>query len=281
VPGVLYLVATPIGNPDDVTRRAVFVLARAHVLAAEDTRHARTLLAQAGIELGRRPLVSYYDANERSRAPWLVEQLLAGQDVAVVSDAGTPLLSDPGYHVVRAAIEAGVRVVPLPGASAPLAALVASGLPVDRFLFVGFLPRARGPRQAALEGLRSERATLVLFEAPHRVLATLDDVVAVLGDRPAAVAINVTKEGERFLRGAVTEVAAELGEEERVRGELTLVLGGAPAGADTAALDRAEEPIRALLAAGVQPRVVRDAVAELTGAPKKQVYELVLRAKSS
>lgn len=272
--GVLYLVPTPIGNPDDLTFRAVETLRRVDIVAAEDTRVAIKLLAR--LEVSPK-LVSYHEHNEQARAPWLVAQLQEGKDVALLPDAGTPLVSDPGYRVVRAAIEAGIEVVPLPGASAAVAALVGSGLPPNAFSFVGFLPRETGPRRALLEAIAARPETQLAYETPHRILDALADAAAILGDRDAALAWNLSKTGERFLRGRLSEIRAELAGWEYVHGEMTLVVAGLPRGeAGAAAVSRLDEAIDVLLGAGVQPRLIRDALAAATELPRREVYERVL-----
>jgi 16S rRNA (cytidine1402-2'-O)-methyltransferase len=274
--GVLYLVPTPIGNPDDFTFRALETLRAVDIVAAEDTRDARKLLAH--FELKPR-LVSYHEHNEQGRASWLVQQLEAGLDVALVPDAGTPLVSDPGYRLVRAAIEAGVEVRSLPGASAATTALVGSGLPPNAFSFAGFLPREPGPRRAALEALAGRSETQVLYETPHRILAALRDAIDVLGDREAALAWNLSKPGERFLRGSLSSIRDELAGWEYVHGELTLVVQGSRDGETKAELARVDEAIGLLLEAGVKPRVVRDAIATVTKLPRREVYERILERR--
>src|SRR5579862_5662276 len=201
--GILYVVATPIGNLEDITLRAVRVLKEAALIACEDTRHTRKLLDHYGIS---KPLVSYHEHNEATRAAELVEKLQAGTAVALVSDAGTPLLSDPGYRLVAAALDAGIPVVPVPGASAALGALAASGLATDAFRFCGFLPPKQSSRRRTLEALRNQDCTLIFYEAPHRIVATLEDVESVFGTRPIALARELTKRHEEFLRGTSAEV---------------------------------------------------------------------------
>jgi 16S rRNA (cytidine1402-2'-O)-methyltransferase len=220
-PGRLFLVATPIGNLEDISLRAVRVLREARWVACEDTRQTAKLLRHHDITA---QLVSYHDHNERQRAAELVGALELGEDVALVSDAGTPLVSDPGFRLVRAAIERGIRVVPLPGPSALLAGLAGSGLPCEEFLYAGFLPARRGERRRSLERLRAEQRTIVLFEAPHRLAASLSDAAEVLGDRPAAVARELTKLYEEFRRGRLSELAAHFSATP-ARGEITLVIG--------------------------------------------------------
>ena len=275
-PGVLYLVPTPIGNPDDFTLRALETLRKVDIVAAEDTRDARKLLARFGL---KPRLVSYHEHNEQGRTLWLVEQLEAGLHVALIPDAGTPLVSDPGYRLVRAAIEAGLQVTPLPGASAVTTALVGSGLPPNAFSFAGFLPREPGPRRTALEALAGRTETQVLYETPHRVLDALQDAIDVLGDREAALAWNLSKPGERFLRGSLSSIRDELAGWEFVHGELTLVIRGARGGESASDLARVDEAIGLLLEAGVKPRVVRDAIATATKLPRRAVYERILERR--
>jgi len=222
VSGILYLVATPIGNLEDVTQRALRVLREAHVIAAEDTRHTRRMLERFAITT---PVVSLFEHNERARIPALLQRLHAGEQVAVVTDAGSPGVSDPGYPLVRAAIEAGLRVESVPGPSAVIAALQVSGLPTDAFLFVGFLPPRTVARRKRLAELRERRETVVAFESPHRIDATLADLDAEWGDRPIALARELTKVHEEVLRGTAAEVRAALHADKR-RGEIVLVLGG-------------------------------------------------------
>jgi 16S rRNA (cytidine1402-2'-O)-methyltransferase len=219
--GTLYLVATPIGNLEDITLRALGVLKGVDLIACEDTRHTRKLLSHYKIA---RPTVSYHEHNERDRARELVARLEAGSDIALVSDAGTPLVSDPGFRLVRDAIERGIRVVPIPGPSAFVAALAASGLPADEFTFAGFLPPRRSARRARLAGLAGLKSTLIFYEAPHRIRATLDDAREILGDRPSALARELTKLYEEFLRGSLSEIASSL-EPGDVRGEMVLIVG--------------------------------------------------------
>jgi 16S rRNA (cytidine1402-2'-O)-methyltransferase len=222
MPGTLYIVATPIGNLADMTYRAVEVLRAVDTIACEDTRQTRKLLDHYGIA-GR--LLSYHEHNETERTPQLLAQLEGGASVAVVTDAGTPLVADPGYRLVVAATAAGVSVVPVPGASAPLAALAASGLPVHDFRFGGFLPRKQNARRELLARLGQDSATLIFFEAPHRLLESLADVAAVLGDPPVVLAREVTKLHEEFLRGRCSEVLARLRRRPALKGECTLLIG--------------------------------------------------------
>jgi len=267
---VLYIVSTPIGNLEDVTYRAVRVLKEVNAIACEDTRQTRKLLDHYGI---RTALVSYHEHNEQTRAAELVERMLAGETIALVSDAGTPLVSDPGYRIVTAAIAAGVRVEPIPGASAILSALAASGLPTDTFQFAGFLPPKSAARRKVLEEFRACAATLVFYEAPHRILETLEDVDAILGARPVVVARELTKLHEEFLRGTAKEIHVALGARPTVKGEITLMIGrgeevSAPAG------DPAEQVAR-MVEAGVPRMEAIKTVARERGLGKREVYRLV------
>jgi 16S rRNA (cytidine1402-2'-O)-methyltransferase len=258
VSGTLFLVALPIGNPDDLSPRARATLATVAVVAAEDTRHFATLARHHG--LGTRA-VSYHDHNEEARTRELMGRLSAGEDVALVSDAGTPLVSDPGFRLVRAAIEAGVLVTSVPGPSAVTTALAASGLPPHPFRFVGFLPRTRAARRAAFESLASDTATLVAFEAPRRLARSL------------------TKPHERFQRGTLSELIAELDAEGEVRGECTLLIGGASGRIGPS--EEAEADARLLLDGGAPARVVQELLVARHGLTKRDAYALVLRVREA
>ena len=234
-PGTLYLVGTPIGNLEDITLRALRTLKEVDLIACEDTRQTQKLLNHYGIE---KRTVSYHEHNELERASELIVHLEKGEDVAVVSDAGMPGVSDPGYRLVALAVRHHIRVVPIPGASAFLSALVASGLPTDSFRFGGFLPPKAGARRTVLESSRSSPRTEIFYEAPHRVRETMQDVVDVFGaDRRVVVAREVTKLHEEFLRGRASEVLAELDRREEVRGEITLLI----AKEDESAAPRAQD----------------------------------------
>jgi 16S rRNA (cytidine1402-2'-O)-methyltransferase len=271
--GTLFLVAVPIGNPDDLTLRAREVLRHVAVVAAEDTRHFRTLARHHGIETRT---VSYHDHNEADRAAELVARLLRGEDVALVSDAGTPLISDPGYRLVVAALAAGVPVTSLPGASAITTALAASGLPPHPFRFCGFPPRTVAARRAWFTELRDEPATLVCFEAPHRLRDTLVDATTALGDRAACLARNLTKPHERYQRGTLAGLATELADEDVVRGEATLVIAGRGAEQPGPSVE-VEADAAALLRAGVPPRAISDFLVARRGIRRRAAYDVVLR----
>src|SRR2546426_7098569 len=215
--GILYLVATPIGNLEDVTLRALRVLKEVDLIACEDTRHTRKLLAHYQIS---RPTISYHEHNEMERSAELIKNLEAGSSIALVSDAGTPLISDPGFRLVREAIEGEIQVVPIPGASALVAALSASGLPANEFSFVGFLPARRSARREKLKELANLKSTLVLYEAPHRIRETIADALAALGDRDCVLARELSKIHEQFVRAPLSEI-----EIPQARGEMVLIIG--------------------------------------------------------
>ena len=219
--GTLYLVSTPIGNLEDITHRAVRLLGEVDLIACEDTRHTKKLLNHYGINT---KTISYHEHNERERAAELVELLEQGSDVAVVSDAGTPAISDPGFRLARVAIDSDLLVVPVPGASALITALVASGLPTDEFFFGGFLPARSGARRARLSELRAIPATLIFYEGPHRIAATLKDAQEILGEREAVVARELTKMHEEIVRGRLSELAARFASAESARGEMVLIV---------------------------------------------------------
>lgn len=273
--GVLSVVATPIGNLEDMTHRAVRILGEAHVIAAEDTRAARHLLDRYGISGPR--LVSFFDGNEAERTVELVELVRGGARVALISEAGTPGVSDPGQRLVAAVVAAGERVEVIPGPSAAIAALVLSGLPTERFLFVGFPPRDAGPRRELFGSLRAEVGTLVVYEAPPRVGATLVDLVAAFGaERRACLARELTKIHEEAVRGTLGELAGRYAEEPP-RGECTLVVAGASAEEASAARSfDVEAEATALLAQGLGPKDVAARLAAATGKPRRVLYQLAL-----
>ena len=268
----LHLVATPIGNLKDVSFRALSTLAAADAVVAEDTRVTKTLLAHYGIST---PLIAYHEHNARVIRPHLLARLEAGAKLALVSDAGTPLVSDPGFRLVQEALEKGVHVTSVPGPSAVLAALVVAGLPTDRFFFEGFLPHKSGPRRARLAELAQIPGTLVFFESPRRLAETLADCAAILGKRNAAIARELTKLFESVRRGALDELAATLAEEEPPRGEIVLLV--APPGADAAQTAAAD--LDAKIEEALTAHSVKDAasvVSAATGQPRRQVYARAL-----
>jgi 16S rRNA (cytidine1402-2'-O)-methyltransferase len=267
--GTLYVVATPIGNLEDVTLRALRILREeVKLIACEDTRQTQKLLTHYGI---RKPLISYHEHNEAARTAELVAILEGGESLAVVTDAGTPLVSDPGYRVVRAAVDAGIRVVPLPGASAALPALAASGLPTDSFRFLGFLPWKRAARRKLLESLIEESVTVVAYESPHRLLDTLKEMASIFPDRPIALAREMTKVHEEFLRGTVVQVRELLATRGTIKGEITLVIGR---GRETPNADPVAS-VERLEAEGVPRMDAIKSVAKKLGLPKREVYQAV------
>ncbi len=270
----LYIVATPIGNLEDVTLRALRILKEVHCIAAEDTRRTKKLLNAYGI---RTPLVSLYDHTERSRTPSLIRRLQEGQDIAYVADAGTPGISDPGYVLVNGAIQASIPVVPVPGPTASIAALCVSGLPMNRFLFAGFLPARPPARRRFLESLKAEEGTLLFYESPARLTESIRDMAAVLGDRKAVVARELTKIHEEILRGTLGTLLESLSA-RGVKGEVVVLVDGCPDSAgevtDESILQVLEEARRR----GIQSS--RDLAAEACrclGIPKKRAYGLIVR----
>ncbi|HET7279339.1 MAG TPA: 16S rRNA (cytidine(1402)-2'-O)-methyltransferase [Dermatophilaceae bacterium] len=275
--GVLVLAATPIGDPRDASLRLREELAAAEVVAAEDTRRLRRLCSDLGVS-PRGTVLSYHEHNEASRTPELVDRLTAGERVVLVTDAGMPSVSDPGYRLVGAAVAAGVRVTCVPGPSAVLMALAVSGLPVDRFSFEGFLPRKAGERARALAELASERRTMVFFEAPHRIEAALRAMGAAFGaDRPAAVCRELTKTYEEVRRGGLGELADWAA--EGVRGEITVVVAGAVGQATS--VEQALPGILARVSAGERLKDVCSEVAAATGLSKKALYDAAVSASPS
>ena len=276
--GTLYLVATPIGNLEDITLRALRILRETRLIAAEDTRHTRKLLARYEITT---PTLSYHEHSPLERQDRLLAELAQG-DIALVTDAGTPAISDPGQELVRAALAAGFQVTPIPGPVAAITALIASGLSTDQFTYLGFLPRRSAERRAILAPFASTPQTIIVYEAPHRLLQCLEDMTVTLGDRQAALARELTKLHEQWLRGALSELRAQC-EATPPRGEYTLVVAGATAKDDAhsgeqriPADERARFQLRELLARGMRTRDAAAVVAEATGLPRREVYSLAL-----
>jgi 16S rRNA (cytidine1402-2'-O)-methyltransferase len=269
--GILYIVPTPIGNLEDITLRALRVLKEVDLIAAEDTRHTRHLLTHYGITTA---LTSYHEHNEREKSLALVERMQKGAHIALVSDAGTPAISDPGYRLVVEAIRAQIRVVPLPGPSALATVLSAGGLPTDRFVFEGFLPEKEHERRAKLGALRGQSATLVFYEAPHRLKETLNDMVEIFGDRDIVIAREVTKVHEEFLRGSVRDLISRLAKRD-LRGEITIVVRGslAEAAVSESAL---KTEIRRLKSEGMRVKEIAEVLGERFGYSKKEIYRLTL-----
>lgn len=265
----LYIVATPIGNLEDITLRALRILRdEVSLIACEDTRHTQKLLDHYSI---RKPLVSYHEHNERARAEELLGMLEKGQSVALLSDAGTPLVSDPGYRIAAGAIERGIDVVPIPGPSAVLAALAASGLPTDRFRFVGFLPAKTGARRKAIEEIAAEHSTVIAYEAPHRALETLSDLAEILGERRIVLARELTKVHEEFLRGPAAKIRETLASRGAVKGEITLLIAE---GSGNASLEDPLAQVIRLQREGLDRMEAIKAVAKRLGLPKREIYKL-------
>ena len=272
--GTLYLVGTPIGNLGDLSKRAGETLASVDLVAAEDTRRTGRLLQALGVQART---VSLFEGNEAERTVVLLEALRAGQDVAIVSDAGMPGLSDPGFRLVRACAEDGIDIRVVPGPSAAISALVVSGLPTDRFAFEGFLPRKPGERRARLDSVAKDPRTLVFFESPHRVRATLRDALELLGDRKGALAREMTKLHEEVIRGRISEILARIGDREP-KGEIVIVLGGASE-PPAAEVDDLLPRVRALVTAGMRKRDAAREVARAHGASANDLYRAYLMAQ--
>lgn len=281
MPGTLFIVATPIGNLEDLTPRALRVLGEVDLIACEDTRHTRGLLNRFGIKART---ISYHEHNERERAEELCKLLEAGSNIAIVSDAGTPLISDPGFRIVRAAIERRIQVIPIPGPAAFVAALVASGLPTDRFFFGGFLPARATARRSMLADLHAIPATLVFYEAPHRIAATLKDALNTLGDRTAAVARELTKLHEEIARGTLSELAQRF-EVSPARGEMVLIINGATETKIRADAKSEDAPARLtarvseLESEGVDSKVALKKAARELGLKRAEAYRLMVAQK--
>jgi 16S rRNA (cytidine1402-2'-O)-methyltransferase len=293
--GELYIVSTPIGNLEDITLRALRILKEADLIACEDTRQTRKLLAHYSIE---RPTISYHEHNEASRAPQLLEKLKSGAKIALVSDAGTPLVSDPGHRLVALCLENKIPVVPIPGPSALTTALAASGLEISQILFAGFLPSRAGPRRTAIKSLASEPRALILYEAPHRILATLTDALEILGNRPAVIARELTKLHEEFHRGRLSELIEQF-RERPPRGEMTLIISPphaqtshqlhssaqppteAPALAyaspDAPSIPIAQRVQQIMAASGLDQKAALKQAARERGLPKREAYKLLHR----
>lgn len=282
MPGTLYIVATPIGNLEDLTQRGLRILGEVDLIACEDTRHTRKLLTHFGINT---KTISYHEHNERLRAAQLCDLLEAGKNVALVSDAGTPLISDPGFRIVNTAIERNIPVISVPGATAFVAALAASGLATDEFFFGGFLPSRANARRAKLEGLRAIAATLVFYEAPHRIAKTLRDALEILGDRHAVIARELTKLHEEFARGTLSELTRRFSERDSVRGEIVLMISGltddesrpaSPAGADASLIER----VRELEREGLSSKAALKTAARELGMKRAEAYRLMVAQKN-
>ena len=271
MPGTLYIVATPIGNLEDITLRAIRILKEADIIAAEDTRHTQSLLRHFTINT---PLTSYHEHNERAKTGQLVARLQGGESIALVSDAGTPAISDPGYRLIVEAIRIGIRIVPIPGPSALIAAVSAGGLPTDGFNFRGFLPARKRERRSKLQELRADRYSIVFYESPHRLKESLDDIREIFGDRRMVLAREVTKIHEEFLRGIISEVIGEVSQRE-IRGEVTLIIEGC-SDLNQPSEEALREEIARLIADGMRVKEVAEVLGEKYGYSKRQIYGLAM-----
>jgi len=272
-PGTLYIVATPIGNLEDITLRAIRVLKEVDLIAAEDTRHTRHLLDRYQIET---QLTSYHDHNKEEKAPVLVARLLEGKNVALVSDAGTPGISDPGYFLINLAVDQKVPVVPIPGATAAIAALSISGLPTDSFVFEGFLPAKHLARLKRLQELAKEERTLIFYEAPHKIIRTVEDLLEVFGDRRAVITRELTKIHEEAIRGTFSAILDHL-HTGSIKGEFTIIVHGFSAEPQKQDIDTTEYLKNLILHRGLSKKEAISAAAEELGLPKKEVYKESLK----
>jgi 16S rRNA (cytidine1402-2'-O)-methyltransferase len=271
--GTLYIVATPIGNLEDITLRAIRILKEVDLIAAEDTRHTRGLLDRHHID---NQLTSYHDHNKEEKAPVLVARMLEGKSIALVTDAGTPGISDPGYFLINLAIDQKVPVVPIPGATAAIAALSISGLPTDSFVFEGFLPSKQVARQKRLQELAREKRTIIFYEAPHKIIRSIEDMLEVLGDRRAVVTRELTKIHEEAIRGTLSEVLKRLNEGS-IKGEFTVIIHGASAEPQKQDIGTAEYLKNLMIHRGLSKKEAIAAAAEELGLPKKDVYKESLK----
>ncbi len=277
MPGTLYVVPTPIGNLEDITQRALRVLGEVDLIACEDTRHTRKLLNHYSIKT---KTISYHEHNERERAAELGAMIEAGKSVALVSDAGTPAISDPGFRLVRLAVETGVPVVSLPGPSALITALAGSGLPTDEFFFGGFLPARSGARRTRLEELRSIPATLIFYEAPHRIVATLKDAHQILGEREAMIARELTKLHEEVARGRLSELAMRFSASESVRGEIVLIIDRTVISSEVKDVASVSALVAMLEESGLDHRAALKKAAREMGIPRAEAYRRLVAERA-
>jgi 16S rRNA (cytidine1402-2'-O)-methyltransferase len=275
--GILYIVSTPIGNLEDITLRAIRVLKEADLVAAEDTRHSRHLLDRYQIAT---PLTSYHDHNKEDKAPILISRLLEGKSVALVSDAGTPGISDPGYFLINLAIDQKIPIVPIPGATAAVAALSVAGMPTDRFIFEGFLPAKHLARLKRLQELSKEERTMIFYEAPHKIIRTSEDMFEVFGDRPVVITRELTKIHEETIRGALSDCLKRL-RKGSIKGEFTVVVHGVTAGTHKQDIDTAEYLKNLILHRGMSKKEAIAVAATELGLPKKEVYKESLKMSSA
>lgn len=276
--GTLYVVATPVGNLDDMTFRAIAILKQVDLIAAEDTRHSMKLMTHFGIATR---LISCHEHNESDKTPMFVSHLKNGLNIALISDAGTPTISDPGYHLIRAAAKEKIRILPVPGCCAAMAGLCVSGLPTDAFYFSGFLPKKSQKIQQALEQIKSQKATLIFYESPRRIKSLIEAMIQVLGDREACLAREITKLHEEYVRGSLSHILAALNQKETIKGECMLFVQGCgdeKKNLDDKALD---EIVREkLITSTLRTSELARQLSRDTGFPKNQIYEMILRLRS-
>jgi 16S rRNA (cytidine1402-2'-O)-methyltransferase len=276
-PGTLYVVATPIGNRDDITLRALSVLKNADLIAAEDTRHTGKLLSLHHIK-GR--LISYHEYNERERTPGLVARLKNGSSVALVSNAGTPVVSDPGYRLIKEAVEAGINIVPVPGVSAAIAALSVSGLATGSFIFIGFCPKKKEKRLDLLKDLKNEKRTIIFYESPRRILRLIEEIISVTGERHSVLSREITKVHEEFIRGTLSEILAVLKERTEIKGECTLIVSGCEEKEDSSQ-ETVTKELKESIRSNKKPlSVLAKETAKKFGLSRKAIYEEALRIKN-
>ncbi len=276
-PGILYVVATPIGNRDDITLRALSVLKDADLIAAEDTRHTGNFLSLHNI---RSRLISYHEFNERERTPGLIDRLKKGLSVALVSNAGTPAVSDPGYRLIKEAIAAGINIVPVPGVSAAVAALSVSGLATDSFIFIGFCPKKKEKRLDLLRDLNNEKRTVIFYESPRRILRLIEEIESIMGERASVLSREITKIHEEFIRGTLSEIIAVLKERSEIKGECTLLISGYEE-KEAASPETVTKELKKSIFSNEKPlSVLAKETAKKFGLSRKQVYEEALRIKN-
>ena len=276
--GKLYVVATPIGNKDDITLRALRVLGEVDFVAAEDTRHTGRFLAHHKI---KRRLISYHEHNEAERTPDLLKKLMDGSSIAVVSNAGTPSVSDPGYRLVKAAIDSGIMVIPIPGVSAAITALSAAGLPIDSFVFMGFPARKKGKRLKQLSGLANQNKTIVFYESPRRILNLIEEIIIIMGDRYGVLSREMTKLHEEFLRGNLSEILSNMQQRPNVKGECTLLVMGREEDEDVDMKTVRSDIKKGFKVPGSRPSDIAKGIAKKYKLPKNKVYKETLKIKES
>jgi len=277
-PGKLYVVATPIGNKDDITLRALRVLGEVDFVAAEDTRHTGRFLAHHKI---KNRLISYHEHNEAERTPDLIKKLMDGSSIAVVSNAGTPSVSDPGYRLVKAAIDSGIMVIPIPGVSATITALSAAGLPIDSFVFIGFPARKKGKRLKQLSGLANENKTIVFYESPRRILNLIEEIIIIMGDRYGVLSREMTKLHEEFVRGNLSKILSNMQQRPDVKGECTLLVAGREGDEDVSMETIRSEIKKEFKVLERRPSDIAKEIAKKHKLPKSKIYKETLKIKES